>query len=277
MKSLYKIFLICLLILLGAVLLSPSANFKDSKTKINSDNKNNYVPIYSYKVINTYPHDKNAFTQGLVFENGSLYESTGLKGNSSLRRIDLKNGKVLQIHNLSEQYFAEGITIFEDRIIQLTWQSNIGFVYDKNSFELIQEFNYSTEGWGITNDGKYLIMSDGTSKLHFLDPKTFEEVRQIDVLDNNMPISRLNELEYINGEIYANVWLTDRIARISPENGKVLGWIDLKGLLNEEENEEVDVLNGIAYDKKNDRLFVTGKFWSKLFEIKLIVIKQEID
>jgi glutamine cyclotransferase len=185
--------------------------------------------------------------------------------------VELETGDILQIRELSAQFFGEGITIYGNKIIQLTWQSNIGFVYDKNSFELLQEFNYPTEGWGITHDGERLIMSDGTSILHFLDPQTFEEIGQLEVFDDDGPVTRLNELEYIQGEIYANVWQTDRVARIAPGTGRVIGWVELGGLLTaEDRSEPVDVLNGIAYDAKTDRLFVTGKLWPKLFEIELI-------
>ena len=232
------------------------------------------VPIYTYKVVNAYPHDRNAFTQGLVFENGVLYEGTGLRGRSTLRRVKLETGDILQIRELPAQLFGEGVTIYGDKIIQLTWQSNIGFVYDKNSFELLQEFHYPTEGWGITHDGKRLIMSDGTSTLHFLDPATLEEIGRIEVYGNDDPVTRLNELEYVRGEIYANVWQTDRIARILPQTGQVIGWIELEGLLNaKDRSEPVDVLNGIAYDAENDRLFVTGKLWPRLFEIELIALE----
>jgi glutamine cyclotransferase len=237
----------------------------------NSDN----TPVYTYTVVNTYPHDRSAFTEGLVYEDGVLYEGTGLYGNSSLRRVDLETGDVLQISELPSEYFGEGITIYGDEIIQLTYKSHIGFVYDKDSFELLQEFHYSTEGWGITYDGEHLIMSDGTSTLHFLDPQTFEEVGQLGVYGSNGPVTNLNELEYVQGEIYANVWKTDRIARISPETGQVIGWIDLGGLLTaEDRSQPVDVLNGIAYDADNDCLFVTGKLWPKLFQIELIPADQ---
>jgi glutamine cyclotransferase len=232
------------------------------------------TPVYTYKVVNAYPHDRNAFTQGLVFEDGTLYEGTGLRGRSTLRRVDLETGEILQIRELPDQLFGEGLTIHGDKIIQLTWQSNIGFVYDKDSFELLQEFNYPTEGWGITHDGKRFIMSDGTSTLHFLDLETLEEVGRIEVHDNHGPVTRLNELEYVRGEIYANIWQTDRIARISPQTGQVTGWIELEGLLSaEDRSEPVDVLNGIAYDAENDRLFVTGKLWPRLFEIELIPLE----
>ena len=228
----------------------------------------------TYKVVNTFPHDREAFTQGLAFEDGVLYEGTGRNGRSELRKIELETGSVLQTRKLPDEFFGEGITVYGDNIIQLTYLSKIGFVYKKDTFELLREFNYPTAGWGITNDGKHLIMSDGTLKLYFLDPKTFEQVRQIEVYDRGISVWWLNELEYVEGQIYANVWPTERIARISPETGRVLGWIDMKGLLTQQDyNRQIDVLNGIAYDKKNGRLFVTGKFWPKLFEIKLVPAK----
>ena len=229
------------------------------------------TPVYSYNVVNTYPHDRSAFTQGLVFEEGVLYEGTGLNGRSTLRRVELETGEVLQIHELPAQFFGEGVTVYGNDIIQLTWQSHVGFVYDRDSFELLQEFNYSTQGWGITHDGERLIMSDGTATLYFLDPETFEEIGRVGVYDNDGSVNRLNELEYVQGEIYANVWQTNCIARIDPQTGQVVGWIELKGLLTpEDRSEPVDVLNGIAYDAENARLFVTGKLWPKLFEIELI-------
>ena len=229
------------------------------------------TPVYSYNVVNTYPHDRSAFTQGLVFEDGVLYEGTGLNGRSTLRRVELETGEVLQIHELPAQFFGEGVTVYGNDIIQLTWQSHVGFVYDRDSFELLQEFNYSTQGWGITHDGERLIMSDGTATLYFLDPETFEEIGRVGVYDNDGSVNRLNELEYVQGEIYANVWQTNCIARIDPQTGQVVGWIELKGLLTpEDRGEPVDVLNGIAYDAENARLFVTGKLWPKLFEIELI-------
>jgi len=207
----------------------------------------------------------------LVFEDGVLYEGTGLNGRSTLRRVKLETGEVLQIHELPAQFFGEGVTVYGNDIIQLTWQSHVGFVYDRDSFELLQEFNYSTQGWGITHDGERLIMSDGTATLYFLDPETFEEIGRVGVYDNDGSVNRLNELEYVQGEIYANVWQTNCIARIDPQTGQVVGWIELKGLLTpEDRGEPVDVLNGIAYDAENARLFVTGKLWPKLFEIELI-------
>lgn len=257
MSRLFTIFILGLFVLLGAALVF----------SCNSD----AIPIYTYNIVNTYPHDSLAFTQGLVFEDGVLYEGTGRLEESTLRRVELETGAILQIRELPDQFFGEGITIYGDKIIQLTWQSNTGFVYDKNSFELLQEFNYSTQGWGITHDGEHLIMSDGTPTLHFLDPQTFEEIGQLEVFDDDGPVTSLNELEYIQGEIYANVWQTDWIARIAPDTGRVIGWVDLRGLLSAEDHgEPVDVLNGIAYDAETDRLFVTGKLWPKLFEIELI-------
>jgi len=226
---------------------------------------------YTYKVIHDYPHDQGAFTQGLIYLDGHLYESTGLKGQSSLREEDLETGKILAFHDVPGQYFAEGLAPWGDKLIQLTWQSHIGFVYDRATFHLLRTFPYEGEGWGLTEDGKDLILSDGTATLRFIDPATFREVRRITVKDRGEPVKQLNELEYIHGEIYANIWYSNRIARISPKTGKVLGWIDLSGLLPESEHSSRDaVLNGIAYDAQHDRLFVTGKLWPKIFEIKVI-------
>ncbi len=267
MKRLFRVSIVVLFALAGAGLVFSCLSLEGCLIPGNSG----IIPIYSYSIVNAYPHDPDAFTQGLVFEDGVLYEGTGLLGRSTLRRVELETGAILQIRELPGQFFGEGITIYGNEIIQLTWQSNVGFVYDKSSFELLQEFNYSTEGWGITHDGKRLIMSDGTSTLHLLDPQTFEEIGQLEVFDNDGPVTRLNELEYIQGEIYANVWQTDRIARISPDTGRVIGWVDLGGLLTaEDRSEPVDVLNGIAYDTEADRLFVTGKLWPKLFEIEVL-------
>jgi glutamine cyclotransferase len=229
-------------------------------------------PLYTYEVVNVYPHDPTAFTQGLVFDDDTLYEGTGLYGRSSLRRVDLTSGQVLQQVPLSQDYFGEGITVWGQTIIQLTWQSRRGFVYDKTSFAQQAEFTYPTEGWGITHDGRRLIMSDGSATLYFWDPATFRPVDSVDVYDLDGPVFRLNELEYIEGEIFANIWQTDRIARIDPVTGQVLGWIDLSGLLTPEERAQSDVLNGIAYQPESERLFVTGKLWPKLFEIRLVPV-----
>lgn len=224
---------------------------------------------WSYKVVNTFSHDPQAWTQGLIFEDGFLFEGKGVLGRSELRKVELSTGNVLQRHKLPDQFFGEGITIFGSRIVQLTYQSRVGFVYDKESFKLLREFHYPTEGWGITHDGSQLIMSDGTPMLYFLDPETFAQVRKVMVLERDTPVRGLNELEYVEGQIYANVWPTERIVRIAPDTGKVVGWIDMQGLLGPRDRTGAeDVLNGIAYDSAGRRLFVTGKFWSKLFEIK---------
>ncbi len=235
----------------------------------------NPIPIhYNYDIVNVYPHDETAFTQGLIFEDGVLYESTGRYGDSTLRRVELETGEVTQLYALPSQFFGEGITVFEDKIIQLTWRSNRGFVYDNYSFDLLQEFSYSTEGWGITHDGSRLIMSDGTSTLYFLDPNSFTQIGQIEVYDNDAgPVTSLNELEYIHGEVYANVWNQEKIAIISPQTGQVTGWVNLEGIYDFEGQDTGNILNGIAYDEKEDRLFVTGKRWSQLFEIDLIPVE----
>ena len=225
---------------------------------------------YTYSIVNTYPHDRNAFTEGLVYENGFLYESTGRYGESTLRRVQLETGNILQSCSLPDQYFGEGITIFGDNIIQLTWKSNKGFVYDKHSFELLGEFSYPTEGWGITNDGNRLIMSDGSATLYFLDSQSFSKIGQIEVRDAGNPVTKLNELEYINGEIYANIWMQQKIAIINPQTGQVRAWIDLTNLTGYQNVYAGDVLNGIAYDTEGNRLFVTGKNWSLIFEITLV-------
>lgn len=232
------------------------------------------APVYTYRIINEYPHDPNAWTQGLIYQDGILFEGTGLNGRSSLRKVELATGNVLLNYALSEEYFGEGITILGNRLYQLTWQSHVGFIYDKDSFEFQETFQYPTEGWGITHDDERLIMSVGTPTLYFLDPTTLEAIDQVDVFDDNGPVSLLNELEYIDGEVYANVWKTNFIARIDPSSGHVLGWIDLTNILDIADlTQPADVLNGIAYDAENDRLFVTGKFWPRLFEIELIPIE----
>lgn len=226
-------------------------------------------PVYRYRIVNTFPHDRNAFTQGLEFHNGYLYESTGLNGQSSLRKVELRTGRVLQIHRLAQEYFAEGITIFGNRIYQLTWQNGVCFVYSLNNFRQETQFRYYGEGWGLTNDGKHLIMSDGSETITFRDPETFTEVRKITVRAQGKPVKNLNELEYIDGEIWANIWYSDMIARIDPQTGIVKAWVDMEGLPMPDRGIE-DVLNGIAYDRQNKRIFVTGKRWSKLFEIELV-------
>lgn len=240
-------------------------------TTIPARESSGLAPTYTYEIINSYPHDPAAFTQGLIYLDGELYEGTGLYGQSSLRQVDLETGSVLTNTAISEQYFGEGITVFDDKIYQLTWQNQTGFIYDQDTFELIETFSYPTEGWGLTHDGSQLIMSDGTNNLYFLDPDTLAVNGRLPVQDQGNPVVRLNELEYINGEIYANIWQTNHIVRIDPQTGQVTAWIDLTGLLSPESlTQPADVLNGIAYDAENGRLFVTGKLWPLLFEIKLI-------
>ena len=271
MSRIFNVFLIGLLLLAGAALACSSSGSEQSLPTPSPSPTPVVISHYGYEVVNVYPHNPGAFTEGLLYEDGFLYESTGLKGRSSLRKVELETGKVLQEVDLAAQYYGEGIALYNQKIVQLTWQQHTGFVYDKSSFALLREFDYPTEGWGITYDGERLIMSDGTSTLHFLDPETFKEIGSVQVFDDSGPVVNLNELEYVNGEIYANVWLTDRIAMIDPRTGRVLGWVDLTGLLSAEDlSQPVNVLNGIAYDAEHNRLFVTGKFWPKLFEIKLV-------
>ncbi|MBN2015695.1 glutaminyl-peptide cyclotransferase [Candidatus Dojkabacteria bacterium] len=223
---------------------------------------------YTYRVLDSYPHDSEAFTQGLIFHNGYLYEGTGLNGKSTVRKVELETGGIVKIFHLEEKYFGEGVTIFNDQIIQLTWQSKKGFVYDLETFELIKEFSYPTEGWGLTHDGENLIMSDGTDKLYYLDPGSLKKVKEVEVYDEEGAVENLNELEYIDGKIYANIWLTDFIVIIDPETGEVFGRINFEGLLTQDQ--EADVLNGIAYDSEKDRLFVTGKLWPNVFEVEIV-------
>ena len=227
--------------------------------------------VETYRVVRTYPHDPQAFTQGLLFADGHLYESTGENGQSTLRMVNLETGRVEQQVPVAAQYFAEGLATWDSTLIQLTWQSHTAFVYDRFSFRQLRTMSYQWEGWGLTNDGLSLVLSDGTATLHFLDPDTMKERRRVVVRDHGRPVTELNELEYIRGQIYANVWHSDRIARISPATGKVLGWIDLSGLLPpDQKNSPEAVLNGIAWDAAHNRLFVTGKLWPKLFEIQVI-------
>ena len=227
------------------------------------------APVAGYQVVRVYPHDPEAFTQGLVFADGFLYEGTGLNGKSSIRKVKLENGEVLQVQPLEERYFGEGIALVGDSIVQLTWQGGAGFVYDKATFKRTRTFSYPGEGWGLAFDGARLIMSDGSPSLRFIDPKTLKETGRLRVTDGGRPVEDLNELEVVKGEIFANVWQNDRIARIDPKTGQVRGWIDLAGILDPKERKGVDVLNGIAYDAAGDRLFVTGKLWPKLFEIRI--------
>lgn len=230
------------------------------------------TPEYGYEIVHTYPHDRFAFTEGLFYLDGFLYESTGLEGESSVRKVRLESGEVVQKRELPGQYFGEGIVNWKDRLIQLTYKTQVGFVDDLATFEQRRQFEYTGEGWALTQDGKRIIMSDGTPYIRFWDAETLKETGRILVTDQGSPVTNVNELEWIKGEIYANIWTTDRIARIDPASGKVLGWIDLTGLLNPADRIQghTDVLNGIAYDAKGDRIFVTGKRWPKLFEIRLL-------
>jgi glutaminyl-peptide cyclotransferase len=261
----YRVRLFVLLV--ASVLLAPLAVTAQEASPIPANSS-----TFGYRVVSEYPHDRRAFTEGLVYVDGVLYEGTGLNGESTLRRVDLKTGKVLQAIGLSEEYFGEGIAVLGDRIYQLTWKNGVCVVFDRETFELQDALTYQTEGWGLTTDGERLIMSDGTNRLFIRDPETFAELDTIDVYDGMHAVWNLNELEIVDGEIWANVWQTDRIARIDPETGQVTGWIDLTGLLSESDRDRhpVDVLNGIAYDPESDRLFVTGKLWPKLFEIEVV-------
>lgn len=236
----------------------------------NSSSPNGPVPTYGYEVVNTYPHARDAFTQGLEYRDGKLFEGTGGEGESSLRLVELETGRLLDKVDLPIPYFGEGITLLNGKIFQLTWQNEVGFIYDVGNLSKIGQFNYKGEGWGLTNDGQSLILSDGTNQIRFLDPGSFKVTKTIAVLDGNKPIDSLNELEYMNGEIYSNVWHRDVIAIINPQTGRVTGWIDVKGILAPGEvRDEEAVLNGIAYDAAGKRIFVTGKLWPKLFEIRI--------
>jgi glutaminyl-peptide cyclotransferase len=229
------------------------------------------APVYGFRVIHKYPHDPRAFTQGLIYLDGALYESTGQYGESSLRKVKLETGEVLKSISLPAEIFAEGLTEWKSNLIQLTWKTHEGFVYDRATFDRKSTFPYGGEGWGLTHDATRLIQSDGSSTLRFINPETLRQIGYLAVSDGNTAVDQLNELEYIKGEIYANIWQTDRIAVISPKTGKVLRWIDLSGLLSDADRTgREDVLNGIAYDASTDRIFVTGKWWPKLFEIKVV-------
>lgn len=228
------------------------------------------IPAYTYRVVNTFPHDAGAYTQGLQYVDGQLFEGTGRKGSSSLRRVNLETGAVVQQVDLAPEYFGEGITVVGDRIWQLTWQENTAFQYDRASFEAVAEVSYPSEGWGLTSDGEQLIMSDGSDVLYFRDPITFAERGRLPVTYLGVPLTRLNELEYIDGEVWANVYQTNYIVRIDSATGKVVGVVDLTGILETTPvTGQVDVLNGIAHDEASGRIFVTGKWWPALFEITL--------
>jgi glutamine cyclotransferase len=227
------------------------------------------LPVQGYTIVKVYPHDRDAFTQGLQYVDGILYEGTGLNGRSSIRKVQLETGTVVQRREIPQQYFGEGITVLKGQLFQLTWQSGVALTYDAKTFGPGRTFQYRGEGWGLTNDGTQIIMSDGTDALRFLDPATFAERRRVRVTAGGTPVPNLNELEFYKGEVLANVWMSEYLARIDPKSGKVVGWINLTGLLSPRERASTDVLNGIAYDAAGDRLFVTGKLWPKLFEIRL--------
>jgi glutaminyl-peptide cyclotransferase len=227
------------------------------------------APTWRHEVVRSFPHDSDAFTQGLLFRDGFLYESTGRKGRSSLRKVELETGKVVQRLGIGSQYFAEGLAAWGSQLIQLTWETNIGFVYDRATFKQLRTFTYKGEGWGLADDGSRLVMSDGTPELRFLNPQTLAETGRVRVLDGGNAVDDLNELEVVNGQIFANVWLTDRIAVIAPATGRVVAWLDLKGLMPAQADSDA-VLNGMAYDAARDRLFVTGKLWPRMFEIRVV-------
>ena len=248
------------------------ANSKPTTNTAAGNNTPANAPVakHSYEIVHIYPHDPGAFTQGLIFVDGKLYEGTGQQGRSSLRQVDLESGRVVKKVDLPEPYFGEGITFLNGKIYQLTWEHQIGFIYDAETLEKTGQFQYTGEGWGLTNDGRSLIISDGSNRLRFLDPDSFRVTKTIAVTDGRTPIKELNELEYVNGEIYANIWHDQRIVTIDPQSGRVTGWIDLSGLLQSGAVEDGEaVLNGIAFDPTDNRLFVTGKLWPHLFEIKL--------
>ena len=228
------------------------------------------LPVFTYTLVRSYPHDAAAFTQGLQYVDGFLYEGTGNHGESSIRKVRLETGEVLQKRDLAQQYFGEGIVVRRDELVQLTYKTEIGFVYDRQTFAPKRTFKYQGEGWGLTENGQHLIMSDGSDRLRLLDPATLKELRRIAITAAGTPVRNLNELEWVKGEIFANIWQTDYIARIDPATGRVTGWVDLRGLLSPRERAKTDVLNGIAYDAAGDRLFVTGKWWPRVFEIKLV-------
>lgn len=245
------------------------------KKNINNNQTSNVsktmVPVSDFEVVNTYKHDHKAFTQGLIYKDGFFYESTGHYNESTLRKVELETGKVLQKFELPPDVFGEGMTILNDKIYQISWREGLAWQYNLEDFKLIKEFQYAGEGWGLTTDGTNLIMSDGTHILRIINPENFETIRTIPVFrEDGLPLMQINELEYIKGEIWANIWQDSKVVRINPENGKVVGLIDFSRLVNEESREPGnDVLNGIAYDEKNDRIFITGKLWRRVFEIKL--------
>ena len=269
MKKTYSIIAIITLLIIGisitAIIWTTSNNTTQTTTY-------HGVPVYNYKIIQTHPHDSEAFTQGLTFDNkGNLIESTGLNGASSLRRVNLIDGKILQQINLSDEYFGEGMTIVDNKIIQITWQNKIGFIYNTETFEQINTFNYNTEGWGLTYDGNNLIMSDGTANLYFIDTNTYQTTNTINVHDKEGPVENLNELEYINNTIYANIWHSTKIAIINPTTGQIQAYIELEEITQPHTTKNPEaVLNGIAYNTQTNQLYITGKLWPNIYEITII-------
>lgn len=271
-----------ILIVIAAVSCGGSSNNSSgpNKNTANANARRAEIPAYSYEIVRSYPHDPKAFTQGLVFHDGVLYESTGELGESTLRKVELETGKVVKKFDLAREIFAEGLAIMNNEVFQLSWRNGMGWVYDVADFKLLREFRYTGEGWGLTHDGTNLIMSDGTHVLRVLNPKDFSTVRTLVVNDEKgRPLVKLNELEWVKGEIWANVWHSEdigkpnNIARIDPATGKLLGWIDLANISPDDQNgrgKEENTLNGIAYDEAGDRIFVTGKNWKKLYEIKVV-------
>jgi glutaminyl-peptide cyclotransferase len=265
------IFKIRLVLVLGLALSSFQCQAGANNDRPANTAANAVVPKYGYQIVNIWPHDSNAFTQGLILMDGKLLESTGQEGRSSLRSIELETGKILKKVDVPEPYFAEGIAVLNGKVYQLTWQHQLGFIYDSQTLERVGQFNYDGEGWGLTTDGKSLILSDGSSRLRFIDPSSFRVTKTINVVDGTVPVRQLNELEFVQGEIYANIWHNDRIATIDPQTGRVNSWIDLTGLMPTQDlqGDPEAVLNGIAYDQANNKLFVTGKNWPRLFEIRV--------
>lgn len=259
-----------LVLLLSLASLQCNSGTTSTNAPRNDSPENAVVQNFGFEIVNIWPHDPSAFTQGLVFLDGKMIESTGQVGRSSLRNVEIQTGRILKKIDVPPPYFAEGITLLDNKIYQLTWEQQLGFIYDAQSFEKLGEFKYDGEGWGLTTDGRSLILSDGSNRIRFIDPDSFQVTKTIAVMDAKVPVRDLNELEFVNGEIYANIWHDDRIAVVNPQTGRVTAWIDLAGLLQPGDVEDPEaVLNGIAYDQSTERLFVTGKLWPKLFELKI--------
>jgi glutaminyl-peptide cyclotransferase len=259
-----------LVLLLSLASLQCNSGTTNTNAPRNGSPENAVVQNFGYEIVNIWPHDPSAFTQGLVFLDGKMIESTGQVGRSSLRNVEIQTGRILKKIDVPPPYFAEGVALLNNKIYQLTWEQQLGFIYDAQNFEKLGEFKYDGEGWGLTTDGRSLILSDGSNRIRFIDPDSFQVTKTIAVMDAKVPVRELNELEFVNGEIYANIWHDDRIAVINPQTGRVTAWIDLGGLLQPGDVQDPEaVLNGIAYDQSTDRLFVTGKLWPKLFELKI--------